>query len=60
MGASQQTSANIEYRDVGVKLNITLPLGDEDVITLEISEEKTNAIPNHHNVSDSVNGIDAT
>ncbi len=60
VGASQQTSANIEYRDVGVKLNITPLLGDEDVITLEISEEITNVIPNHHNVSDSVNGINTT
>ncbi|MEM8728029.1 MAG: hypothetical protein AAGE99_04895, partial [Chlamydiota bacterium] len=45
IGASQQTSTNIEYRDVGVKLNITPLLGDEDVITLEISEEITNVIP---------------
>ncbi len=60
IGASQQTSSNIEYRDVGVKLNITPLLGDEDVITLEISEEITNVIPNHNNVADSVNGINTT
>ncbi len=60
VGASQQTSANIEYRDVGVKLNITPLLGDEDVITLEISEEITNVIPNHNIVGDSVNGINTT
>ncbi|MCB1110143.1 MAG: hypothetical protein KDK64_04125 [Chlamydiia bacterium] len=60
VGASQQTSANIEYRDVGVKLNITPLLGDEDVITLEISEEITNVIPNLNRVSDSANGINTT
>ena len=59
-GVAQQTASNIEYRDVGVKLNITPLLGDEDVITLEISEEITNVIPNHHNVADSVNGINTT
>ncbi|MBF5059656.1 secretin N-terminal domain-containing protein [Candidatus Neptunochlamydia vexilliferae] len=46
IGASQQTSSNIEYRDVGVKLNITPLLGDGDVITMDIIEEITNVIPN--------------
>ncbi len=39
VGASQQTTANIEYRDVGVARNIKPRLGNEDIITLEISEE---------------------
>ncbi|MCB1084108.1 MAG: type II secretion system protein GspD, partial [Simkania sp.] len=56
IGASQQTSANIEYRDVGVKLNITPLLGDGDVITLEISEEITNVIPD----GNTSNGINTT
>ncbi|QVL56798.1 MAG: hypothetical protein KFB93_05285 [Simkaniaceae bacterium] len=56
IGASQQTSANIEYRDVGVKLNITPLLGDGDMITLEISEEITNVIPNEN----TSNGINTT
>ena len=60
IGASQQTSSNIEYRDVGVKLNITPLLGDEDVITLEISEEITDIIPSLHHSSDSVSGINTT
>jgi|JI10StandDraft_1071094.scaffolds.fasta_scaffold135272_2 type III secretion protein C len=60
IGASQQTSANIEYRDVGVKLNITPLLGDGDIITLEISEEITNVIPNLHHVANTANGINTT
>ncbi|MDJ0652479.1 MAG: hypothetical protein QNJ27_05700 [Simkaniaceae bacterium] len=45
-GASQQIATNIEYRDIGVTLNITPLLGNEDMITLEVSEEITNVIPN--------------
>ncbi len=43
VGAAQQTSSNIEYRDVGVSLSITPLLGDGDVITLDIKEEITEA-----------------
>ena len=60
IGASQQTSSNIEYRDVGVKLNITPLLGDGDVITLEITEEITDVIPNLNQVASSANGINTT
>lgn len=60
IGASQQTSANIEYRDVGVKLNITPLLGDGDMITLEISEEITDVIPNLNRIANSSNGINTT
>ena len=44
VGQSQQTTANIEYRDVGVSLNITPMLGEGDVITLDIAEEITEAV----------------
>lgn len=44
IGTSQQTTANIEYRDVGVTLHITPSLGDSDEITLNISEEITEAV----------------
>ena len=60
VGAAQQTSANIEYRDVGVKLNITPLLGDGDIITLEISEEITDVIPNLNQIASSANGINTT
>lgn len=43
IGAAQQTTSNIEYRDVGVSLHITPLLGDSDVITLDIKEEITEA-----------------
>ncbi len=34
--SSQQTTGNIEYRDVGVSLTITPILGDNDIVTLDI------------------------
>ena len=39
---------------------MAVPSPDEDVITLEISEEITNVIPNQNSVADSVNGINTT
>ena len=36
VGQSQQTTANIEYRDIGVSLSITPRLGEGDVITLDL------------------------
>ncbi len=60
IGASQQTSSNIEYRDVGVKLNITPLLGNGDVITLEVLEEITDIIPNLNHIGSTSNGINTT
>ena len=60
VGASQQTSSNIEYRDVGVKLNITPLLGEGDMITLDIAEEITEVVPDLMQASSSVNGIQTT
>ena len=57
VGASQQTTANIEYRDVGVALNIKPRLGKEDIITLEISEEISQAEPNRFSRGDNSDGI---
>ena len=53
IGQGQQTTANVEYRDVGVSLNITPLLGHGDIITLEISEEITEAVDHvlHKNIS---------
>lgn len=61
-GASQQTTANVEYRDIGVNLSITPKLGEGDVITLDLSEEITEAIPTGANgvSSSSVTGIQTT
>ena len=60
VGASQQTTANIEYKDVGVNLNITPLLGDNDVITLELSEEITQATEKLIQVDMPINGIQTT
>lgn len=39
VGSSQQTTSNIEYKDIGVNLVIIPVLGDEDVISLDITQE---------------------
>lgn len=60
-GQSQQTTANIEYRDVGVKLSITPMLGEEDIITLDINQEITESIEDYHGISSqNVSGIRTT
>jgi len=61
VGQSQQTTANIEYRDIGVSLSITPRLGEGDVITLDLNEEITESLdhePTNNNAS--VNGIRTT
>lgn len=60
VGQSQQTTANVEYRDVGVSLNITPKLGDGDIITLSLDEEITEAVYDPHALSNNVNGIRTT
>ncbi len=61
VGQSQQTTANIEYRDIGVSLSITPRLGEGDVITLSLNEEITESVeqePMNNNTT--VNGIRTT
>lgn len=60
VGAAQQTTANIEYRDVGVSLQITPLLGDSDIITLDIKEEITEARHDLRESDTHVNGIQTT
>jgi len=60
VGASQQTTANIEYRDIGVSLKITPLLGNSDVITLDITEEITEARDDLRELDTRVNGIQTT
>lgn len=61
VGQSQQTTANIEYRDVGVSLSITPRLGVGDVITLDLNEEITESLDHDLvNNNNSVNGIRTT
>ncbi|MCH9611907.1 MAG: Type 3 secretion system secretin [Chlamydiia bacterium] len=57
IGSAQQTTANVEYRDIGVSLNIKPLLGDNDIVTLEISEEITEATNKHLTAKGMVSGI---
>ncbi|NGX58943.1 MAG: Type II secretion system protein D [Chlamydiae bacterium] len=60
IGSSQQTTANIEYRDVGVSLSITPMLGEDDVITLDIDQEITEAVDDLMTSTTAVEGIRTT
>ncbi len=61
VGNSQQTTANIEYRDVGVSLSITPMVGEGDVITLDINEEISESVTNlGAPQTNAVNGIRTT
>jgi type III secretion protein C len=61
VGQSQQTTANIEYRDIGVSLSITPRLGEGDVITLNLNEEITESLDHDPmNSNTQVNGIRTT
>ena len=57
IGAAQQTTSNIEYKDVGVKLVITPLIGTNETITLEIAEEISEA---KKNLIDPSAGIETT
>ncbi len=57
IGSSQQTTANIEYRDVGVSLNITPLIGKNDIVTLKISEEITEAMDQTIHKGQQLSGI---
>jgi type III secretion protein C len=62
IGPSQQTTANIEYRDIGVSLSITPMLGDGDIITLDLDQEISEALntPSFSSGNTTVNGIRST
>lgn len=60
VGSSQQTTSNIEYRDVGVNLSITPMLGEEDIITLDIDQQITEAVDDIHASSAERDGIRTT
>ncbi len=59
-GANQSTTSNIEYRDIGVSLSITPLIGEEDIITLDISEEITEATPHLIGSNAAIQGIQTT
>lgn len=64
-GLTNTTNANLEYRDVGISLQITPRVGENDVISLdihqEISEEASTGNDNNNLVSTTqINGIRTT
>ncbi len=60
VGQSQQTTANIEYRDIGVSLSITPMLGEGDIITLDIDEQITESLGDAQTSTTNVGGIRTT
>lgn len=60
VGLNQQTTANIEYRDVGVALSITPMLGEDGIISLDIHQEITEAVDAHMTSATEVEGIRTT
>ncbi len=60
IGNSQQTTANIEYRDVGVALSITPMLGEDDIVSLDIDQEITEAVDDPMTSNSEVEGIRTT
>lgn len=61
VGQSQQTTSNIEYRDIGVNLKITPRLGDGDIITLDLDQEISESLTNLNTPNTAqVNGIRTT
>jgi type III secretion protein C len=62
VGNGQQTTSNIDYRDIGVSLSITPMLGEGDIITLDLDEEISEAVntPSFSRSSAAVNGIRST
>ena len=59
-GATESLTSNVEYRDIGVKLDITPLLGEENTITLDITEEITEVVPDLMHNNTSINGIQTT
>jgi type III secretion protein C len=55
--ANTTQSANIEYRDVGTNLSITPKLGDDNVVTLEITYNMSAQVPNTNGGQGGFNGI---
>ncbi|MBI3212156.1 MAG: hypothetical protein HYZ47_05730, partial [Simkania negevensis] len=54
------TSANLEYRDVGVSLSITPTIGNNDIITLNLEEDITEVINQGGSASSAVSTTSVT
>lgn len=60
VGQGQQTTSNIEYRDIGVSLSITPMLGEGDIITLDLDEEISQALGDEISANATASGIRTT
>lgn len=61
IGQGQQLTANVEYRDVGVSLDVIPRLGEDGVITLKIVQEITESLDhNFIHAQNTANGIRTT
>lgn len=60
IGSSQQTTSNIEYRDVGVLLEITPLIGKNGIVTLQIKQEISEASPHYVQCASELGGIQTT
>lgn len=60
VGQSQQTTSNIEYRDIGVSLSITPMLGEDNIVTMDLNEEITESVMDKQSINAGVNGIRTT
>lgn len=58
--ANTTTTQNIEYRDVGINLSLTPKLGDDNVITLEITYSMSAQTANTSGGQGGFNGIQTT
>jgi type II secretory pathway component GspD/PulD (secretin) len=59
-GAAQQSSTNIEYRDVGVNLTITPILGTNEIVTLDISNDITRQVETTTGQTGGLQGLQTT
>lgn len=60
VSSNTTTTSNIEYRDVGVSLTITPTLGTNNIVTLDINQDLSQALPNQSIGNANVNGIQTT
>lgn len=59
-GQNVTTASNIEYMDVGIKLDITPKVGEDDIITMDISQdisEQVNPAPGGGSNANTIYGI---
>lgn len=54
-GLSQTTNANLEYRNIGVTVNLTPIIGDNGIITMDLNEEISEEVNTGQSSSNNIN-----